>query len=119
LSFQLKQKAIFSTINNEVDGRLSLRSRNILDGRTGQPFSVQVSHEYNGYAFSKEEDRDKFVAGFAAHQAALDPNSMLESFMDGFWEIVRIKSVFSTYTQSEVRRLVGGVTEIDWLSSWM
>ena len=37
--------------------------------------------------------------------------------MNGFWEIIRNKGVFRGYTRPEVRRLIGGVSEIDWYVS--
>jgi hypothetical protein len=85
-----------------------------LDARTGQPFCAEIKHDDTGYTFSNEDDRDKFASSFSAHRGALDPNFVLESFMDGFWEIIRNKGVFRGYTQPEVRRLIGGVSELDW-----
>jgi len=85
-----------------------------LDERTGQLFSVEIKRDNNGFTFSNEEDRNTFAAGFSAHRGALDPNLVLEPFMDGFWEIIRNKGLLRGYTQPEVRRLIGGVSEIDW-----
>lgn len=113
-AIRLKPKKVHSTISEERNGKYLLRSRNILDRRTGHPFSVELKGGDDGFTFSSDEDREVFAACFSAHRAAADPNSMLDSFMDSFWEMVRNKYVFRAYTQSDVRRLIGGVSEIDW-----
>lgn len=108
------KSTLFSVISYEGNGKLLLSSFNILDWRTGQPFSVEINHDDNGYTFADEEDRVTFADGFSAYRVARNPDFVLESFMDGFWDIIRDRSIFRTYTMCEVRRLIGGVTEIEW-----
>jgi hypothetical protein len=60
-----------------------------------------------------DEDRNEFVEAVAAHQHSGGYSLELRSFMDGFWELIRRKDIFYAYTQSEVQKFVGGVSEVE------
>jgi len=60
-----------------------------------------------------DEDRNEFVEAVAAHRHSGGYSLQLRSFMDGFWELIRRKDIFYAYTQPEVQKFVGGVSEVE------
>lgn len=81
--------------------------------RTRKPFSLEFKRDHEGYTFLSDEDRNEFVEASAAHKISGDCSLQLRSFMDGFWELIRTKDVFYAYTQAEVQKFVGGVSEVE------
>ncbi len=94
-------------------GKLVLKSSNVLDRRTGKPFSLEFKRDSKGCSFMSDEDRNEFVEAVAAHQNSGGHSLQLRSFMDGFWELIRRKDIFYAYTQSDIQKFVGGVSEVE------
>jgi hypothetical protein len=88
----------------------------ILDSRTGKPFSADLKLEAGRYTFQDYDDKKEFLEAFTAQRTALGGAGQLRAFMDGFWGLFDKKDIFDiffTYSQSELEKAIGGVSEID------
>ena len=60
-----------------------------------------------------KEDHEEFTHALAAYRGAEAEHVQLRSFMDGFWDVIPSGRTFWAYTQLEVEKLVGGITEFE------
>ena len=84
----------------------------ILDSRTGKPFSADLKLEAGRYTFRDYRDKEEFLEGFTAQRSG-GAGRQLRAFMHGFWGLLDKKDIFFSYSQSELEKAIGGVSEID------
>jgi HECT-domain (ubiquitin-transferase) len=84
----------------------------ILDSRTGKPFSADLKLEAGRHTFRDYRDKEEFLEAFTAQRSA-GAGRQLRAFMDGFWGLLEQKGIFFAYSQSELEKAIGGVSEID------
>ena len=60
-----------------------------------------------------DEDRDEFIDAVTAHQVSGGHSLQLRSFMDGFNDLVPRKDTFLAYTQAELQKVIGGLSEFE------
>jgi hypothetical protein len=84
----------------------------ILDSRTGKPFSVDLKLEAGRYTFRDYNDKEEFLEAITAQRSG-GAGRQLRAFMDGFWGLLDKKDTFLTYSQSELEKAIGGVSDID------
>ena len=89
----------------------------ILDSRTGEPFSADLNLEDGRLAFRDDNDKAEFLEAYTAQRSGAEGAHQLRAFMDGFWGLFDKKDIFFTYSvvysQSELEKAIGGVSEID------
>ena len=83
----------------------------ILDSRTGKPFSADLKLEAGRHTFRDYSDKEEFLEIFTAQRNG--GAGQLRAFMDGFWGLFDKKDIFFTYSQLELEKAIGGVSEID------
>ena len=69
--------------------------------------------EAGRHTFRDYSDKEEFLEAFTAQRSALGGAGQLRAFMDGFWGLFDKKDVFFTYSQAELEKAIGGVSEID------
>lgn len=84
----------------------------IIDSRSGKPFSIDLKLEAGRHTFRDYCDKGEFLEAFTAHRTG-GAGLQLRAFMDGFWGLFDKKDIFLTYSQSELEKVIGGVSEID------
>lgn len=84
----------------------------IFDSRTGKPFWVDLKLEAGRYTFRDYSDKEEFLEASTAQQSG-GAGRQLRAFMDGFWGLLDKRDIFLTYSQSELEKAIGGVSEID------
>ncbi|KAF9529254.1 hypothetical protein CPB83DRAFT_812581 [Crepidotus variabilis] len=95
------------------DGKHALRAPKLVDKRTGKPFTANVKLDDTGYTFMDTSDQNEFVEAVTVHRAAAGQEFQLRAFMDGFWELIRKRDTFWAYSKAEVKKFVGGYSEVD------
>ena len=89
-------------------GKSALKSSKLVDKRTGKSLSLVLQSDY---VFNRQEDEDEFIAAISAYRASSGCAIQLRYFMDGFWELIGGKDTFRAFTQDEVRKFIGGLSE--------
>ncbi|CAA7261756.1 unnamed protein product [Cyclocybe aegerita] len=102
-----------ATCTLEGKGKQVLKTSTVLDRRSGKPFAVELKLEGNKYNFVRQEDQDEFLDAAMAHRASGGYGSQLRAFMDGVWGLLRRRDAFLAYSQAELEKFIGGVSEID------
>lgn len=82
-----------------------------MDRRTGKPFSADLKLEAGRHTFQKYNDKEEFLEAYTAQRSG--GVGQLRAFMDGFWGLFDQKNIFFAYSQSELEKAIGGVSEID------
>ena len=103
----------FENLNSKKMKLVSATLPCILDSRTGRPFSADLKLEAGRHTFRDYIDKEEFLEGFTAQRSGLGGAGQLRAFMDGFWGLFDKKDIFFTYSQSELEKAIGGVSEID------
>ena len=88
-------------------------SSKIIDRRTRKSLSLELKQDIDGWAFLSQEDHEEFTNALAAYRGAGAESVQLRFFMDGFWDVVPSGRTFWAYSQLEVEKLVGGITEFE------
>jgi E3 ubiquitin-protein ligase NEDD4 len=75
---------------------------------------VEVKPVNKGQGFVKPEDEEKLFEEIAIERICGDTRLQMQAFLVGFRELLRKRlDVFKGYTQSELEKLIGGVSVID------
>jgi len=90
----------------------------MLDTRTGKLFSLDLKLEAGRYTFRDYSDKEEFLEAVIAQRTG-GAGRQLRSFMNGFWGLFDKKDIFLTYSQSELEKVIGGVSEIDLFVRYM
>ena len=85
----------------------------LLDSRTGKPFSADLKLEAGRHTFRDYNDKEEFLEAFTAQRSGLGGAGQLRAFMDGFWGLFDKKDLYFSYSQSELEKAIGGISEID------
>jgi len=97
-------------VRDESGGRF-FRTDNLIDPRTGKVFHIEVN---KGQGFVKYEDEEKLFEEIAVERICGDTRLQMQAFLVGFRELLRKRlDMFKGYTQSELEKLIGGVSVID------
>jgi len=75
---------------------------------------VEVKPVDKGQGFVKPEDEKKLFEEIAIEQICGDTRLQMQAFLVGFRDLLRKPhDMFQGYTQSELEKLIGGVSVID------
>ncbi|KIM45286.1 hypothetical protein M413DRAFT_441968 [Hebeloma cylindrosporum] len=105
-------------VTTDTFGRHFFKTDKLVDPRTGKPFYIEVvkpdPSTKKRQGFVNLQDEEILFEEIAIERISGDARPQMHAFLVGFRELLRKRhEMFNGYTQSELEKLIGGVSVID------
>ena len=98
----------------DANGKHFFKTDKLVDPRTGKTFYIEVKPDDKGQGFVKAQDEEMLFEELAIERISGGARPQMHAFLLGFRELLRKRhEIFKGYTQSELEKLIGGVSVID------
>ncbi|KAF4620745.1 hypothetical protein D9613_000495 [Agrocybe pediades] len=101
-------------IIRQTNGKRTFNTFRMINRRTRKPFSIEIKDDITeGLEFVNHEEEEELIDAIAVQRYTSKTVAQLHAFLDGFRDLIHRRDVFYGYDQSEVEKLVGGISLLD------